>query len=420
MGSLSLVLILAGAAYGVGMLWSRSPEKLRPVVGFVAALLLYPWLLAALSGRSAQEVVAGAFSPLSLVWYLQPAFVGAAALILIGGGFGVVAAWRNGPGWRRQLGIGLMLCPLVALLLQPLGIDDRAPGFRVRVTRKSPGFGPPSERENQPFVADPEPDRVSCSGLVSPERDLRSIRRDYRPKTFRKHALDVLERRFPAGAWVARSLSDPKQFDFWFGTSTASFDQMLARLSGAVHESVHILGSQHFALRKRIYPLEPRTLQQVPHLRLFDRSRILAQLPAKLKFLSYNKTYLQGKSGQQGLDSLLDEFNAYTWSLLVDLATMDQTPHNVSRSSRDGLLMFMLYLQIYLSIARTQEAASYAKLVKSAELRRFIVLLWDRARCVLRLSGRDRRIGHYDLALRGYVFGKTRLREVERLRTPAR
>jgi len=132
--------------------------------------------------------------------------------------------------------------------------------------------------------------------------------------------------------------------------------------------------------------------------------------------LSYNETYLEGDSGNQGLDTVLDELNAYTWSLLTEVAVADQRPSNMTSSARDGLLAFMLYLETYLLIAREDEQSVYEAISENEDTRQVILTLWDRARCALSLSGDDPSLGIRDGEISTFVFGDRALQEVERLR----
>lgn len=120
-------------------------------------------------------------------------------------------------------------------------------------------------------------------------------------------------------------------------------------------------------------------------------------------------------AGNQGLDTVLDELNAYTWSLLTEVAIADQRPSNMTSSARDGLLAFMLYLETYLLIAREDEQAAYEAISENEDTRPVILTLWDRARCALALSGNDPSLGLRDEEISAFVFNDQALGEIESL-----
>src|SRR5262245_60042379 len=160
---------------------------------------------------------------------------------------------------------------------------------------------------------------------------------------------------------------------------------MMQLLSPAVHESVHIVGAEAFNFVQFSYPMTGEVLLPVDRFETFPRAEILNVLPPSFRDLTYNNYYLTGGSGGQGLELLLGELNAYTFTLLTDSAVLDQ--FFSARSSRDGLLAMMLYTELYLMIARTQHPEAYDRILKTPKSADLILTLWNRALRALTLSG---------------------------------
>lgn len=114
----------------------------------------------------------------------------------------------------------------------------------------------------------------------------------------------------------------------------------------------------------------------------FPRSEIARYLEGPLSN-RYRSVYLEGRGSEQGVLSVLDEFNAYTHSLFTGYGIHDQTPPNQRQSHRDGLVTFMMYLQFYLRHARTEHPDDYTRMRAEPELREAVRTLWARANFIL-------------------------------------
>jgi hypothetical protein len=185
--------------------------------------------------------------------------------------------------------------------------------------------------------------------------------------------LAILDVRLPAGAWVIRSITDQGNVTFWFQSETNSWSQIVQNLNAAVHESAHIAGGYRGAFYHYATPRGDEL--RVPRISLFPRSEIIPLLPSHLQNDDFANIYLRDESGDQDIKSLLDELNAYTFSLLLDTAFADQASHRIDR--RRGLLTFLLYLEVYLKVARTKHVDDYRVLRSDPAVMATIQRLWN-------------------------------------------
>jgi hypothetical protein len=192
----------------------------------------------------------------------------------------------------------------------------------------------------------------------------------------------VLRRAVPDAGWIVDNDPDPNFFYFWFAGDPPDFTQMLFRLSSAVHETVHHVGFNHMTFQNdgfvNALAMGGSSFFSVPAMNLFPRSEILNSLPPDMQTLGYANTYLTGQSGGQDIVNFLDEFNAYTFTTLVDTAVLRYLTGLGSISSRDGVLAMMLFVQEYLKVARERHPTDYEKII-SLPVAELTVILWDRA-----------------------------------------
>jgi len=248
--------------------------------------------------------------------------------------------------------------------------------------------------------------------------DLDDLKSGFSASVWRATAKEVVRRSVPDAGWIVDADSDPNFFYVWFGGEMTDFTQMVFRLSAAVHETIHHVGFEHMTFNGSGFDmalaLGKESFFSAPSMGLFPRSEILNSLPPDMQSLGYASTYLTGGSGGQDLVSLLDEFNAYTFTTLVDTAILPYMTGLASCSSRDGVLAMMLFTEEYLRVAREQHPGDYIKIMTSP-LRDLIVILWDRAERTLKMAEGDPRLGHQDQAIRAHVYAPERLLEIRRV-----
>jgi hypothetical protein len=435
------VLLLWTLGLGVGVL-AISPRAglARLALGSFAGLLALPWLAGVVLGRTGAEVLAGPELLSAWPWFVQPALLGLVVLstvALLALVLTAVAGSSTGPvqpGAKAVLGaLGLLLLVAPGLVAwSRLAPDARDEGGSIEVTRTPDGgvtisLGGPGSQGSSPTPGSPTPTPSTpktrpplpsgpggCASSVFPGRDLDDLRTTYSQRPWRETAVQVLERRAPDAAWIVGQLNDPGTFDVWFqGAGTDTWEAMVSGLSAAVHEDVHMVGFQSLRSDSYTYPLARDSLLRTRTVPTFDRSEIAADMPPLISGMSYQETYLTGDSGAQALPTLLDELNAYTWSLQIETALLDQQRNRTS--ARDGLLSMMHFTQAYLHRARTKHPDVH-RAIADSELSATIVTLWDRAVCALDQSGDDPKLGIRDMELTELVFGPGGLREVEPLR----
>ncbi len=427
-----------GVLLGAMLLGAVGPAVLsdswrsRLTWGLISLVLLAPWTIGVLSGLSPDAIVRGEPLGLSWRWFYQPAFVGTSALLLalLTTMIWLCVDYRGDD--RRSFGVFAVL-----LALLPIGLLGRYVHF-IEVEPPTRSKQRPSPTASAITTAAPSAPRTpgtkttapgsarlpadaaayDCNNVVLPTRDIAAIRAGFSPDNWRASMIRLLEHRYPDAASLVGKLRDPSFFDAWFRQGRTSYKDAVMDLSTAVHESAHIVGLHQRRGRTHVLVLGKKSSLRFPIPKSFHRKEIKAELPAAINDLSYSSTYLVGKSGAQGIEMLLDELNAYTYSLFTAIAIADQLPKNIKQSSRDGLLVFMYYLQRYLSLARRTHTATYKAILKSPALRKTIVELYDRAACVVELSSPYTQLGINDGMLREHVYGDKALTEIRALRTP--
>ena len=92
---------------------------------------------------------------------------------------------------------------------------------------------------------------------------------------------------------------------------------------------------------------------------------------------SYASTYLDGQSGEQGYNFVLEEAAQYVNSLATALAFQEQYA-GTRASERDGILTFLWYIERYLAMARADNPEAYELISEDACWRKLTLTIWDR------------------------------------------
>lgn len=279
---------------------------------------------------------------------------------------------------------------------------------------------PPPERGGSPDRGDAEPapysagdpsyrEEPDCASLA----DVSALASAPWPKR-RAGALALSKARYPSGVAFIDAQTDP-QLEAWFGNAPDTFEGMASRLEVAVHEGSHLWGIHRFDPATQSYPVRSDLTIVTKRLKNFPRSEILKRHVDRAAD-PYAHTYLDGASGAQGFNTVLDEYNAYGHSLASRYCTRDLIGPNTRTSARDGILAFMYYVETYLAIARDEHPADYAAIVGDPGHRKMILVGWDRAELWLRRSADEANLGIADATLRGWVYDPARLEELRRVR----
>lgn len=416
-----LTLLVTAGAVAMPAMPSSNPGRAAGAVVALAAVA--PWWVGAMTGAPPEAILSGA-GRFYESWpaLAQPALIGGvlalAVLLLVG----VAILGGRGRADQRVLAACALAIPGVAgaLMLAYAFGGSAGPAAPTPDVATDAGAGEPPPVVRRRAAADagaPAPATgYDCSGVIFPDRDVASIRDGFTPGRWRQSAIELLEVRYPDAAWMVGTLEDPNNFDAWFQGQTGDWGSMIMALDTGVHESAHMAGLQGRRGRRHRYVVGKGDVVEIRVPETFDRSEIADRLPDEIRSMSYTETYLSGKSGAQGFEMVLEELNAYTYSLYVAIATMDQKPKTISTSARDGLLTLMYYTEAYLRLAREERTKTYEAIAGDEDLVAAVLKLYDRAACVMKLSGSDRRIGLKDEMLAEHVFGAKRLGEIDRLR----
>lgn len=284
------------------------------------------------------------------------------------------------------------------------------------VLTASPGGAPLVPGRYMAFPQDLDKEEMGdgCATLA----DVASIKSSYQPAQLRASAEALAAKRYPLGVELLHA-QDDKQLSTWFEHAGASFEDLASGFDTAVHEGAHIWGFKRFSPKTQTYPIAEGQSLTLPRLSNFDRSEILG-VHVDAASDEYARIYLQGKSGAQGFNMLLDEYNAYVHSLASRYCTRDLLPPNLHVSARDGILTFMYYVETYLWLARERHPKDYRAILDDAPHRQLILKVWARAEYWLRKSASDARLGLSDQQIAGWVYEPSRLAEIARVRDAAR
>ncbi len=201
---------------------------------------------------------------------------------------------------------------------------------------------------------------------------------------------------------------DPDFFSFFLSCSSSPYN-----VTTAVHESVHnISGIPDDDFYSYQFYLPNGSYQTVKRHDLFYRSEIAKYLKSSEKD-NYYKTYLTGRSGQQGVLLLLDEVNAYTFSAIGDTNVRHTMSENQFMSTRDGLATFMYYLQLYLYHARTEVPQDYKKIKQDKKYVKLIKTLWENAEMAMLYTSPYKNLGINDIPKLEQVVSKKYMDEIK-------
>ncbi|HVH43002.1 MAG TPA: hypothetical protein VM925_11685 [Labilithrix sp.] len=130
---------------------------------------------------------------------------------------------------------------------------------------------------------------------------------------------------------------------------------------------------------------------------------------------SYASTYLDGQSGEQGYNFVLEEAAQYVNSLATALAFQEQ--YAGSRASeRDGILTFLWYIERYLAMARADYPEAYQLISENECWRKATLTIWDRGRFYLDATDEMSTLGMDDAELAALVNDPVLTAEIDALR----
>jgi len=249
-----------------------------------------------------------------------------------------------------------------------------------------------------------------CTALSSVE----ALEKSHPSGTRRPSAEGLARLRYPTGLpfLVAQ---DDKMLASWFLHAPDTFAGVASRFDAAVHEGAHVWGAKRFDGVSQTYPIRDDLLVKAKLQKNFHWKELLAAHVDRAAD-TYARIYLEGPSGAQGFNVLLDEYNAYAHSLASRYCTRDLLPDGARVSARDGILTMMYYLESYLALGRASHPADYAAILADPGTRKVILTVWDRAEFWLRKSASTPALGIKAETIEGWVYDKGRLAELDRVR----
>jgi hypothetical protein len=243
--------------------------------------------------------------------------------------------------------------------------------------------------------------------------DLSAVEAAHDPGRLRESVLGISAVRYPPAVAFVDAQTDA-ELARWFFSGTQTLDQVLEGYEVAVHEGCHIWGFDAFGAGGYSYRIvDDDFIVDTPFLQNFDRSEVLGRHPYAAQDF-YADTYLTGASGAQGFNTVLDEFNAYTHSLVSRYCTRDSIQG--ATSARDGIRTFQLYVELYLKIAREEHPADYAAITGDPATVEVVLAVWDRAEYWLAITASSPELGIDDAFIEGFVSEPENLDEIDRLR----
>lgn len=258
-----------------------------------------------------------------------------------------------------------------------------------------------------------------CTDFINPNTNIDDIVSRFGSVGWFNSAMAALDRRYPSGAWVVRSASNPEETLGRYLFSKDTFDRVTGSMGFGIHEVAHTFTQDHgWSKFKYMISVHGGTehIVVIDTVETMPRSEVFEHLPQEVADLSYSSQYLTGSFGRMDIESTLDEFNAYTHHLYGGYAFVDRRSSGSRSSDRDGMVCFMLYLEIYLHLTRTNYPDQWALMRNDATLRQLILHLWDRAMCLLEATMEDPRLGMNDGIVIPHVMSGKWLDEIAMFR----
>lgn len=299
---------------------------------------------------------------------------------------------------------------------------------------------PPGEDPRGGLVAADCVDGRWTEALADPGVDIGAIKRDFDtlgPVAFLQAALEA---RYPTGAFIfAGGLANQDIGDcvqlFTSNRDRSSANGMLDASSTLVHECGHFFDIGEGSFRGSTYVFtesfrltcEGGSYNDTPPRSLLQADAYAPLRPAcpgrgEFGCDSYANIYLDGdpenrdfESGDQGLDTVVEEAVQYINSLATDYAFSDRLGAS-SVSARDGILTFLWYIERYLRHMRVETPRVYGAILADDCWRDAILTVWGRAWLYLTATKDIRPLGIDDDDLMVLVTDPDLLAEIEAVR----
>ena len=207
----------------------------------------------------------------------------------------------------------------------------------------------------------------------------------------------TLKRYAPEEYYLYERTKNRHNFAIWLSTGGPAHG-----LPMAVHETLHLYDLDNSEYSTHTLSVDEHLDRTMPRFRDFFRSELAPLLPADQQD-GYCDAYLKGACGQQGLEMLLEELNAYTHGCRAAVRLRHLYPRMRAYSERDGLATFMLYHLLYLKYAHGTHPITWQRLVHTEGLAKTFELLWVRAEQVMAEALPYKELGIHDDVKRRHI-----------------
>jgi hypothetical protein len=267
--------------------------------------------------------------------------------------------------------------------------------------------GPNTDPDPNPNT-DPGPEQFCYTEIWHDGADLTPAKTLFSNGDWRGAAKEALRIRWPAGAALVRR--DESMLN-QFGESS-NFSSLMESFGVIIHEGIHLYdyGNAIWEQDMAYFITDTQTIK-TPWIDGFPRSELTAMLPDDSTDL-YRRTYLTGSQGERGFAELMDEQNCYIADMAAT-AVVGDAIQSLGWSGRDGAVAFLLYMQLFLRLARTDYSAVYTQLKSDTSIVELVRTQWLRAHFWLEISDRFPEQGIRDQDIRQHVYAAENLAEIE-------
>jgi hypothetical protein len=246
-----------------------------------------------------------------------------------------------------------------------------------------PGCGLPDERTEEGVTVE---GKGCYEDDVDPDKSVDDLEESYESGEWLGTSLDLLKRRYPAGHCVVAPQTDDPRLADW--VETGDFASLVESLDTLVHEATHTWQGGIDADAGYQYFVNCDTVITTEWHEAFPRAEILDI--AEWSHTSLYRDYFEGEMGEQGLNVLLDEWNAYTNGFGASVLFADKF-HGADGSgwmigAVDGPLAFAYFTEIYLRVARTDHPEEYEFITGNESFRSLLLTTWNRMQYFLSMA----------------------------------
>ncbi len=188
-------------------------------------------------------------------------------------------------------------------------------------------------------------------------------------------AVELLYEYTPNGVEVFELLKNKQIFTTFFLSSRD--------LGVTIHESLHYLDTEEGHHKSNIsFKLLDGAFLSLPIQQTQARSIVFEKILSEEERKNhYAKEYLTGKAGKQGIETLLEELNAYSHGNMTTLQLaegLEEATH-----FNQGLIVMMYYILSYLKIMANQNSQTSSYIKENKDFKTLLLTLWRQAERVL-------------------------------------